>query len=279
MTREMSGFYGEDLAAVHASGFTDLAQAEAGELVTRLSQPCRIVEFRCGDGTTARRLCEAGHHVHGFDVSEAMVRLAKKAEPRANFEVGSFVDAAIPPCAAIIAIGEVFGCVDPGARKPPALDWVFARCREALDLGGLLMFDLAGPGRLQAREQHAWIAGPGWVVLINARVESGTLIREIITFRESGRSRYRRSDETHRLQLRRAGDVLTQLRRNGFTARTLRPGYGTLTLPVGLTAFIAVRTRPRRGRTKPRAALESRSSPKLRTPRIVNGSTDRLPER
>jgi hypothetical protein len=170
-----------------------------------------------------------------------MIRLAKRREPRARFEVGSFIDAAIPRCAAIIAIGEVFGYVAPGARQAAGLGLVFARCREALDPGGLLMFDLAGPGRLRAREQRGWSAGPGWVVLVNSYVESDTLIREIITFSDRGRSRYRRSDETHRLQLHRPADVLARLRRSGFTARTLRPGYGITTLPAGLTAYIAVR--------------------------------------
>src|SRR5947209_5865878 len=237
----MSGFYGEDLATVHAAGFTDIARAAAGELITRLSGPSSIVEFGCGDGMTARQLCDAGHQVHGFDVSEAMIRLARRREPRATFEVGSFLDAAIPPCAAIIAIGEVFGYVASGTGRPAALGSVFARCHDALDPGGLLMFDLAGPGRLQAREQRGWTAGPGWVVLIETHVESETLIREIVTFRDCGRSRYRRSDETHRLHLHRPADVLAQLRRNGFTARTLRAGYGAITLPSGLTAYIGKR--------------------------------------
>jgi trans-aconitate methyltransferase len=121
----MSGFYGEDLAAVHAAGFTALARAAAGEVITRLSGPSRIVEFGCGDGTTARQLCDGGHQVHGFDVSEAMIRLARRREPRATFEVGSFLDAAIPPCAAIIAIGEAFGYVAPGTGRPAALGSVF----------------------------------------------------------------------------------------------------------------------------------------------------------
>ena len=80
----MSPFYGEDLAAVHAWGFTDLARAAAGELISRLAGPSRVVEFGCGDGTTARLLCEAGHQVHGFDVSAAMIRMAAQREPRAR---------------------------------------------------------------------------------------------------------------------------------------------------------------------------------------------------
>ena len=209
--------------------------------MARLSEPCRIVEFGCGDGTTARQLCEAGHDVHGFDVSEAMIRLATRREPRATFEVGSFLDAAVPPCAAIIAIGEVFGYVDPGTDRAAELGDVFARCHDALEPGGLLMFDLAGPGRLQAREQRGWRAGPGWVVLVETRVESDTLIRRIVTFSDCGRSRYRRSDETHRLHLHRPADVLGQLRRNGFTARTLPAGYGAVPLPSGLTAYVGKR--------------------------------------
>jgi SAM-dependent methyltransferase len=242
----MTGFYGEDLAAVHAAGFTDLAQAAAGELVARLSRPCRVVDFGCGDGTAARQLSDAGHQVHGFDVSEAMIRMAKRREPRATFEVGSFTDAVIPPCAAIIAIGEVFG-YDARGTGPSALGPVFARCHDALDPGGLLMFDLAGPGRVQAPQQRGWTAGPGWVVLVETHVESDTLIREIVTFRDSGRSCYRRSDETHRLRLHRPADVLAQLRRNGFTARTLRPGYGATALPPGLIAYIAKRKCSRAG--------------------------------
>ena len=237
----VSPFYGEDLAAVHAWGFTNLARAAAGELISRLAGPSRVVEFGCGDGTTARLLCEAGHRVHGFDVSAAMIRMAAQREPRARFEIGSFFDAAIPRCAAIIAIGEVFGYIAPDRGEPVVLEAVLARCADALDPGGLLMFDLAGPDRLRAGEQRGWTSGNGWVVLVDAHVESDMLTRRIVTFRECGQSHYRRSDETHRLQLHPPADVLSQLRRNGFTARTLPSGYGRTTLPRGLTAYIARR--------------------------------------
>src|SRR3954454_1896686 len=80
----------------------------------------------------ARQLSEAGHHVHGFDVSEAMIRLARRREPRATFEVGSFVDAVIPPCEVIIAIGEVFGYAARGTDGPAPLDSLFARWHDAL---------------------------------------------------------------------------------------------------------------------------------------------------
>jgi cyclopropane fatty-acyl-phospholipid synthase-like methyltransferase len=65
--------YGEDLAAIHAAGFTALASAAARELLPRLKPGSRVLELGCGDGTTARALTEAGHRVYGIDSSPAFI--------------------------------------------------------------------------------------------------------------------------------------------------------------------------------------------------------------
>ena len=44
--------YGEDLAAIHAAGFTALAVSAAQEMLGRLTRPSRVVELGCA---TARR--------------------------------------------------------------------------------------------------------------------------------------------------------------------------------------------------------------------------------
>jgi trans-aconitate methyltransferase len=63
--------YGEDLAAVHAAGFTGLARDAARELIGRLTVPGRVIDLGCGDGTSARLLTDAGHDVLGIDRSPA----------------------------------------------------------------------------------------------------------------------------------------------------------------------------------------------------------------
>jgi trans-aconitate methyltransferase len=73
--------YSEDLAAISAAGFTDLPRAAARELLDRLSTPARIVKLGCGDGTTACLLGEAGHAVHGIDLSPAMIAIARQRAP------------------------------------------------------------------------------------------------------------------------------------------------------------------------------------------------------
>lgn len=80
----MSGGYGEDLAAIHADGFTMLAEGAAREALARLAPGSRVLELGCGDGTTAALLAEAGHDVVGVDASPAMAALARARAPRVD---------------------------------------------------------------------------------------------------------------------------------------------------------------------------------------------------
>lgn len=232
--------YAEDLAAIHAAGFTDLARDAAQDLLARLPPAARVVELGCGDGTTAQLLAEAGHYVHGIDLSPALIALARHRASPASFEVGSFVDAALPgECDAIIAVGEVLGYTLDARAEDATLDGVFARCALALRKGGLLMFDLAGPRTVASSKQRGWTGGRDWAVLVDTEADGQHLTRRIITFRDLGDARFRRSEEVHRLLLHRPPDVLTRLRRAGFTARTLAGGYGGTALPWGVTAYVA----------------------------------------
>jgi len=63
------------------------------------------------------------------------------------------------------------------------------------------------------------------------------LTRRIISFRKTG-SRYRRSEEIHRLRLYPAAEIVEILNRTGFRVECLK-GYGRFRLPVGITAFVA----------------------------------------
>lgn len=241
MTRHMSG-YGADLAHVHAAAFTGMARDAARELLVRLPSAARVVELGCGDGTTAGLLAGAGHEVHGFDVSRAFVEMARDQEPRATFEVGSFVDAQlIPGCDAIVAVGEVLAYGLDERVDHSSLDAVLPRFWRALREGGVLLFDLPGPRRADASDQRTWTEGDGWVVLVETVADPKAITRRIVTFRDRGDGAFARGEERHRLHLHRPSDVLASLRRAGFTAETLPSGYGGGSLPDGLTAYIATK--------------------------------------
>ena len=239
MSLGLSG-YGEDLAAIHADGFTGLAQAAARELLSRLRPDSCVVELGCGDGTAARMLTDAGHAVVGVDASSAMIALARKRAPAATLSVGSFVDAPLPePCDAVIAIGEVLGYGLDARSDEKTLDGVLARAAHSLRRNGIMLFDLAAPSRVRSGGERSWREGEGWVVLVRATVVGDELQRRIVTFRRVSVDRFRRRDESHRLRLHRPTEVLARLQPAGFAARTLPRGYAGEPLPRGVTAYVA----------------------------------------
>lgn len=188
-----------------------------------------MLDLGAGSGRTARALTEAGHKVIGFDLSPAMVSLARRVAPRARFETASFLDAELPACDAVVAVGEVFNYLIDASNAERALGDLFARTATALRPAGTLLFDLAGPGRVAGGgPARSWSAVPDWAVMMEAEeVADGAgraeLTRRITTFRRVD-GLYRRADETHRLRLLSPSVVLGMLRSSGFRARVLR-GY------------------------------------------------------
>jgi SAM-dependent methyltransferase len=241
--------YGEDLASVHDAGFLGVAREAARFVAAELElaglEEGTVVELGCGSGVTAAALGEAGHRVFGFEWSEAMLRLARERAPGAELRAGSLFDAELPPCDAVVAVGEVVNyAFDPRSSKR-ALAAFFARAREALRPGGLLVFDAAGPGRAPGGRSSGFRHGEGWAVIYEASEDRGRqrLTRRITTFRRVGGEPgggWRRSDETHELRLYAAPELARMLRRGGFRVR-IRRGYGSEPLGLGLRVLVARR--------------------------------------
>lgn len=233
-TQRPPGGYAEDLAWVHDAGFTAHAEAAARRTIAELrGRSGLVVDLGCGSGTAARILGEAGLDVLGIDASPAMIDLARRHAPGADFRVGSVADEPLPRCVAVTAVGEVLGYQ---FDESVDLAAVFERVHEALEPGGLFLFDLAGPSR-QAVPNHA--SGDDWTVVVDASSDGRTLTRGITTFRRLDGDRWRRSHELHRLRLHRASDVLALLRSTGFRARPIC-GYEAPPWP-GLHVFLARR--------------------------------------
>ena len=237
--------YGTDVAYIHDAGFLDLA-AEATPFVVRLlaerrMDSGRVIELGCGSGVTASALSEAGYEVLGIDASRAMIALARSRAPAARFRVGSWVDAPIPECDAVLAIGEVLGYVGTASGTKAELRDLFGRVRTALAPGGLFVFDLATPGRVPAGEDSAFRVGDDWAILYTAQEDSKgrKLQRRITTFRKiAGGATYRRTEEVHRLRLWRPGEVEEMLRDARFKVQTRR-GYGPRSFAPGHRVFVA----------------------------------------
>jgi len=220
-------FYDPDLALIHDEGFWHLAQAATAVLLDRIAPPGLVVDLGCGSGILAAALADAGFAVQGVDVSAAMLALARRRAPNAALTHASIYEAELPGGAvAVAAIGEVLNYEPAGPLEP-----LLRRVHDALAPSGLLLTDVAGPGRTAPSTHHA---GEGWAMEVSGRADARTLTRHIVTTSAS-----RRSEETHVLRLLGPGAVTSALHGAGFTAVRTMAAYADLALPPGLTAYAA----------------------------------------
>jgi SAM-dependent methyltransferase len=242
MTETADG-YQEDLAYIHDVGFGAFARDAAPGVLHLLRQggitQGLVVDLGCGSGIWAEQLCRAGYQVLGVDISAAMIRLARRRVPQARFECASLLDVRLPPCDAVTSLGECVGYLFDRKNNKRELDKLFSRVYEALRPGGLFIFDVAQPGRGKAGSPRRGWQGEDWAVLVEVEEDSREqrLTRRMTSFRRVGKL-YRRSEETHRLQLYRGTELARQLRRLGFRVR-LRRGYGSMPLGHGWVALVA----------------------------------------
>ncbi len=241
----MTTAYGADLAWAHHEGFGDLARRAAGTLVDALRGAGLtrglVVDLGSGSGILARILTDAGYDVVGVDISDDMVRLAARHAPRARFVRAPLLDFDIPPCVALTAIGEVLNyAFDPRTGRDH-LAALFRRMSASLQPGGIVLFDVAGPGRAgPSGRRETFADADTWTIRAVAEEDADhtTLVRSIMLVTRDGDG-YRRHDERHVLRLYRSDDVEEALRAAGFTDLR-RPGrYGELELGPGLTGFLA----------------------------------------
>jgi SAM-dependent methyltransferase len=240
----VAGFYDDDLAYIHDAGFGDFSRGAAPALLRLLRQAALagglVVDLGCGSGIWARELASAGYDVLGVDVSAAMIALARERVPEGTFRRGSLLAAKVPPCVAVTAIGECLCYFGDGSDPWPALPELFRRIHDALRPGGLLLFDVAAPGRVPGRgPRKGWREGEDWTVLVEAEEDRRRklLTRRITTFRKVG-TLYRRGDEVHRLRLYTRAELGGLLRQAGFRVGFLR-AYGKQRFPPGYFAVVA----------------------------------------
>lgn len=242
----MTKAYRDDLAYIHDVGFGDFARNSAPGLLEILRQTGitsgLVIDLGCGSGLWARELDAAGYDVLGIDISPAMIDLARRRVPQGEFRVASLLKAKLPQCDAVTSLGECFNYLFDKSSSVSELRRLFRRVYAALKPGGLLIFDIAEPGRGKGpRQKHR--SGDDWAVLLEVNEDARTnrLARRITSFRKVGEI-YTRDEEVHELQLYKRSEIAKELRDVGFRVRTVR-AYGAQPMIEGCVGFVASKPR------------------------------------
>ena len=239
----MTGFYDEDLAYIHHTGFTDLIDGAGPEVLRWIHSfgidGGRLLDLGCGSGTFARLATEAGFEVQGADLSPAMIELAREVAPQAEFRCQSLFDLALPRARVVTMLGEGLNYCAGGEPDDRRVDELFARIHAALEPGGLLAFDVIVADDREPMHGTNGRAGVDWAVIsaISEDLDAGHLIRTITAFREVD-DHYRRSDEVHVVRVFEASALAMLLKAHGFEVE-VSPCYGIYPLLPRRRAFLA----------------------------------------
>lgn len=235
--------YGEILAQIQTEAFDELASAVAPVLVAHLRASGlpveHVVDIGCGAGTTTAALLDAGFSVTAIEPSAALRSIAQRRAQGARFIAASVHDQVLPPCQALLAVGEPLTYHPPGVDGAARLRTFFTAARRALPQAGQLIFDLVLTGT-PSLDGVGYRAGSHWSIGYRTREDAavGRLARHVDSFLEEPDGRYRRARETHHVQLFSRSDVAQWLGEAGFTVRTA-PAYGAHGLAPRRCAFFA----------------------------------------
>ncbi len=237
-------YYDEDLAYVHHTGFGGFARGVAPAIIEWLkksfSENKLVVDLGCGSGILARELLQANYPVLGIDISPAMLDIAHKEAPDARFVCESVFKTDIPNCYAVLAAGECLNYLFDEDNNPKALAELFKRVYAALEKGGWFIFDVIEPGQVTSgAPERTFMEGEDWLVMAEKSEdpETSILTRRIITLRQVGES-YRRSDETHVVQLYDGHQLRSMLQKAGFEVELSRR-YGNYQLRNNQAVIVA----------------------------------------
>lgn len=242
----MSGFYDEDLAYIHHTGFASLVDGAGPELLAWIAscgiEAGKLIDLGCGSGTFSKLAGDAGFDVLGADLSPAMIQIARGVAPEADLRCASLFELDLPPCQVVTMLGEGLNYCAGGEPDDRRIEDLFARVAAALEPGGIFAFDVIvadddNPmGGTPARAGHDWAV----LSVLTEDLEARQLIRTITTFREVD-AHYRRSDEVHIVRVFEASALAMMLKANGFSVE-ISPSYGAFPLMPRRRAFLARKT-------------------------------------
>ena len=97
----------------------------------------KVLEIGCGNGRDAVEICKRTNDYLGVDISEKLIRLARKKVPQGKFEVADIETFAFPP-----NLNIIFAFASLVHSPKEALSRTFDEIHDALDSGGVFRLSM-----------------------------------------------------------------------------------------------------------------------------------------
>lgn len=227
--------YEKILSEIHDRWFGHIAEGAAEEIRNSADDliPFRIADLGCGSGTLLEKLKENCSEMHGFDISDEMIRRCRKRLPEGSFSTGNILNIRIPKVNIISMVGEIlsYALAEEGALEK--VNGFFQRIYESLENNGIFIFDILG-------NRHDYSGNfiherSEFSIFSRVTADKDIVKREIISFRKIKKS-YRKSFEIHRLRMLDEDHLAELLKDSGFSVRKLEK-YGREPILPGRIAF------------------------------------------
>lgn len=208
-----------DLAAFHDAHMGGLARdagtAMAGQLLDEGWTSGTVLDLGCRTGHASEALLAAGFDVVAADPSAPMLALAAKRAEGARLVESSVAGIKWP-----VGLVGLLTCDEALSRDLLIdLDETLEAVHGALRPGGVIMLDVAGPGRHGGAEGSLEVHDvKGAFATVASAEERLRVTRTTTLFTHTGRGSYRRRNATEELRLYPAEDVRAGLARAGFVA-------------------------------------------------------------
>jgi SAM-dependent methyltransferase len=209
-------------------------------LVPEVPAGGRILDLCCGTGYTARELSRVGFEVTGLDVSEEMLRHARRNAPRARFVQADVRSFELPPV--YHAALSTFDSLN-HIMTIEGLAEVFRNTHRALRPGGLFLFDMnMEEGFLEHwADYFAIVEDDNACILRGAYDRERGIARYDITIFEREGNAWQRADAVISEKYYPAKEIMRALRTAGFKKVTAYDAEKELGLAehTGRTFFLA----------------------------------------
>ncbi len=224
-------YQAEALVRVHHERFGYITQNAAQHLLRLLDEQNihqgSVIDLGCGSGILAEIVAQHEYDVIGVDYSAEFINMAEKNVPNAQFVVQSIYDYEFPPCVGVACIGEVLNYYFEDAPGLKNLELLFPKIYQALEHGGVLLFDIQEEGKRLGPEnpKNRIREDENWFVLTEREenLKKATFTKKFTAFHKIGEL-YQKSNEIHRLQFFNINEVVQLLENIGFEV-FLTDGY------------------------------------------------------